>query len=89
MGILEILFSGSGSASSSNVETKLVSRRVKKEKSSTHVDLTVDGDTEVEIEIFSLNVVKAEEVKPEEVAVDMTVPQTSTQEVLRVCLLNR
>jgi hypothetical protein len=60
-----------------------------KETSSTHVDLTVDGDTEIEIEIFSSDVVKIEEVKPEEVIADVQVRPTSTQGVSRVCLLNR
>ena len=89
MWFVKMLYSGSGSASSHDVETKIVSRRVTKETSSTHVDLTVDRDTEIEIEIFSSDVVKIEEVKPEEVIVDVQVRPTSTQGVSRVCLLNR
>lgn len=77
-----------------------MSRRVMKEMSSTHVDLIVDEDKEVEIEVFSSNVVKIEEVKAEgvvvgaelnadEVVVDAEVHNTLTQGVSRVCLLNR
>lgn len=52
----------------------------RKEKSNSYVDLTVDGDTEVEIEIFSSTVVKkTEEVKTEETTVDV--------EVTRVCFV--
>lgn len=78
-------FSGSGTGSSQESETKSVSRRGRKEKGITHVDLTVDGDTDVEIEVFSSTVVKTEEVKTEETAVDVEVP---SQEVSRVCSLN-
>lgn len=53
------------------------------------MDLTVDGDTEVEIEVFSSTVVKSEEVKTEETAVDVEVHNKPTQEVSRVCSLNR
>lgn len=54
-----------------------------KETCSTHVDLTVDGETEIEIEIFSSDVVKVEEVKPEEVITDVQIRPTSTQRVSR------
>lgn len=37
------------------------------------MDLIVDGDIEVEIEVFSLIVVKSEEVKIEEMVVDVEV----------------
>lgn len=56
-----------------------MSQRGRKDKSNTHVDLTVDGDTEVEIEIFSSTVVKTEELKTEETTVDV--------EVTRVCFI--
>ena len=84
-GIVEMLLSGSGSVSSHVDEKKSVLRRATKQKSTTHVDLTVDDDTEVEIEMFSSNVVKIEEVKPEDVVVDVQVRHISTHGVSRVC----
>lgn len=73
-------FSGSGAGTSQESETKSVSQPGRKEKSNSYVDLTVDGDTEVEIEIFSSTVVKkTEEVK--------TVETTVVVEVTRVCFV--
>ncbi|KAG0623987.1 hypothetical protein M758_3G215500 [Ceratodon purpureus] len=80
---LQLGCSGSGSVSSHVDEKKSVLRRATKQKSTTHVDLTVDDDTEVEIEMFSSNVVKIEEVKPEDVVVDVQVRHISTHGVSR------
>jgi len=66
-----------------------VARRGRKERDNTHVDLSVDGDTEVEIEMFISPVVKTEEEETEKAAVDVEVHNKPTQEVSRVCSLNR
>lgn len=83
MDILGLFFSSTGTVSSQ--ETKSVSRRATKETSSHHVDLTVDGDTEIEIEVISSIVVKSKEVKTEETVVDFEVHNKPAQEVSRVC----
>lgn len=48
-----------------SVEDKPRLSRATRETSTTHVDLTIDEDTEVEIEMFTSNLDKTEKVGPE------------------------